>query len=104
MIAGLTIILVAFGLLVGFASMDQDTKLRMPVWLTFAAVVVPLIMVAVGGTVSALFTARATSVLIYSTGENCLYYEFWSPKYQEYLKKVAYEQEKIETSSPKTGQ
>jgi len=41
-IAGLTIILVAFGLLVGFASMSQDTKLRMPVWLTFAAVVGPL--------------------------------------------------------------
>ena len=66
--------------------MGEDTKLRMPVWVTFAMVVGSLITVAVGGTISALLTARATSVLIYRTRENCLYYEFWSPNYQEYLK------------------
>jgi hypothetical protein len=79
----------AFGIFAGLASMDQETKLRMSVWVTFAAVVGLLIMFAVGGTVSSLLTAKATSVLAYHTREGYLYYEFWSPKYQEYLKRAA---------------
>jgi len=86
MAAGLAIIAIAAGFFIGFASLDHDVKLRMPVWVTFAIVVGALILVVIGGIVSALFTWHATSVLVYRTRENGLYYEFWSPVYQEYLK------------------
>ena len=86
MAAGLAIIAIAAGLFIGFASLDRDVKLRMPVWVTFAVVVGALILVLIGGIVSALFTWHATSVLVYRAREGGLYYEFWSPDYQEYLK------------------
>ena len=86
MAVGLAIIAIAAGLFIGFASLGDDTKLRMPVWITFAVVVGGLFLVVIGGIVSALFTWNATSVLVYSTRENSLYYEFWSSDYQEYLK------------------
>ena len=70
---------------------------RMPVWVTFAVVVGGLILVVIGGIVSALFTWNATSVLVYRTRENSLYYEFWSSDYQEYLK-VGAKDEKRESA------
>ncbi len=86
MAVGLGIIAIAAGVFVGFASLDHEVKLRMPVWVTFAVVVGSLMLVLIGGAVSALFSWRATSVLVYRAPKNGLYYEFWSPSYQEYLK------------------
>jgi len=86
MAAGLAIIAIAAGVFIGFASLDHDVKLRMPVWITFAVVVGGFILVVIGGIVSALFSWQATSVLVYRARESGLYYEFWSPVYQEYLK------------------
>jgi len=97
MAAGLAIIVIAAGMFIGFASLDHDVKLRMPVWVTFAVVVGALVLVVIGGIVSALFSWQATSVLVYRAREGGLYYEFWSPAYQAYLKTGA-ENEKRESA------
>jgi hypothetical protein len=99
---GLAIILTGFATFVAFSMLDETTKLRMPVWVTFAAVVGTFIVVIIGGTVSALLTARATSLLIYRTRENQLYYEFWSPQCQEYLKSGAAPANRPSTPEPVT--
>jgi hypothetical protein len=86
MIAGLAIIGLAVGAFIGFVLMDHDSRLRMPVWVTFAAVVGTLMLAIIAWVVSDSFTWHATSVFVYRTREGGFYYEFWSADYQEYLK------------------
>jgi len=86
MVAGLATILTGIAILIGFASMDQDAKLRLPTWVAFAVVVGSLVLAVIGGAVSSLFDWRALSVLVYRSSDNRLYYEFWSNKYYDFLK------------------
>jgi hypothetical protein len=84
--AGMALIAMAIALFVGTASIDHDTKLRMPDWVDLAVIVGSFTLIIIGGAVSALFTWNATSVLIYSAREHGLYYEFWSGHYHDFLK------------------
>ena len=86
MLAGVGIILLAVAVFVGFASVDRAPKLRMPVWQDFVVVVGGLVLVIIGGVVSAWCTWKSLGVLVYRFADGLLYYEFWSPKYYEYLK------------------
>ncbi len=86
MLAGIVFIMLAVAAFAGFASMDQATKLRMPVWQDFVIVVGGLVLVIIGGVVSAWFTWKSLGVLVYRFSDGLLHYEFWSPKYYEYLK------------------
>jgi hypothetical protein len=86
MVAGIMIILLAVAVFASFASLDQDTKLKMPVWQDFVVVVGAFVLVIIGGVVSAWFTWKSFGVLVYRFADGLLYYEFWSSKYHEYLK------------------